>query len=249
MSKVLVLHFDVNGTITAVDTTDTHTTHNENANVIISKNVYGKLLDDGHWKCLGDKGTLSYYDYVKQYHCKTLAYQFTNDSSPGHPFKHFLKPITDSLQGKPFFFQSFQAVIQKYPDAVYIFRTFGLDSNTVVNELKNLHPNVNAQFLTTKDLVFQDLNKAIIVSKETTSDNTLTAIVIQEDYTHWNNNGRSPMFGKQFVGHPQLDQIFFDDNDCVNVVDNAGPVIKVNTISAAIDENYFNSHIKRSFKV
>ena len=67
MSLPLVLHFDINGTITPVDTTEPGTKE-QNANMVIAKSVYGKVnnevwtLNDDPYE---ETDSITYYDYLK----------------------------------------------------------------------------------------------------------------------------------------------------------------------------------------
>jgi len=67
MSNKLVLHFDINGTITSVDSTELGSDY-ENANMTLAKSVYGTVTNNS-WSLNSDyrdpTNSISYYDYLK----------------------------------------------------------------------------------------------------------------------------------------------------------------------------------------
>ena len=74
----------------------------------------------------------------------------------------------------------------------------------------------------------------------------LSVVYIQEDYATWNKQGRAKEHGKQLLSHPQMFQIFFDDNDCVHIPspDSSTHFVRVNTLDAMQDEDYFVKHVR-----
>jgi len=44
----MILNFDINGTITAIDSTDDDISHLEASNMIVSKSIFGKIIG-GKW--------------------------------------------------------------------------------------------------------------------------------------------------------------------------------------------------------
>lgn len=63
--------------------------------------------------------------------------------------------------------------------------------------------------------------------------------LVQDDYVYWNSKGRTR--GKYIVPLPGIQQMGFDDNDCMFTKDFETNVTihKVNTMNAALDSNYF----------
>ena len=138
----LVLHFDINGTITPVDTTEPGSKE-QNANMVIAKSVYGKVLNNNihNWVLNDDPydetGSLTYYDYLKSIdmsNYKLRSFTFTEPLEPGNKLAHMIPVLVDSMN--TFLFQSFLNVLHKYNDALIVFRTFGLDADEVIDYLR-----------------------------------------------------------------------------------------------------------------
>jgi len=103
MSNKLILHFDINGTITAFDSTEPGTDL-QNSNMVLAKSVYGTINDDewimnDNYKNL-TAGSVSYYDYLKMVKknpkYKSMSFIFTDENNPGHSLRH-LVPIMEKL--------------------------------------------------------------------------------------------------------------------------------------------------------
>jgi hypothetical protein len=255
----LVFHFDINGTITAVDTTEPGSII-ENANMVISKSVYGKPDGAGVWHLNQDihdeKDSISYYDYLKSQGVvdyKRQSFLFTLSGQPGERLAHLVDHIAAST--KSFLFPSFIRAITAFPDALIVVRTFGQDVDDVLKNLLET-PSVAHQFSRVvcatpvsndtitvggKLCTYHDFNKLL-----QTID---SHILIQENYDYWNSNGRKKEFGKQLLGSQNLFQIFFDDNDCVHVRSgdtiNQTHFVRVNTMEALQNPNYFIEHVQR----
>lgn len=242
-----VIHFDINGTITCHDSTELGTA-TENANLLIAKNVHGTFSD--HWVLKKDyfnrTDAVSYYDYLKLIHkdYKSYAYKITLE----YPALAYLVP---KIMATPFLFPSFIKTIEKYPEAKIVFRTFGNDADELIIHLKRHFPErfdiVNKGTMS-YNLGIPNLkvNGCVLTSMDDIN-NTLEyclPIIIKEDYNYWNQNGRDATHGKCIKGCDFLQQIFFDDNNCVNVIDSQNAkFIRVNPLEALLDEDYFNKYI------
>ena len=245
---MLVLHFDINDTITAFDKTDEISLEHK-CNIIVSRSVYGKVVDD-MWiiniNPYDETSSITFYDYAKEKYpnYKEITGIFT--STYGKQFNYLIDKMLKSMSDN-FLFESFTRVVDTYPNVKIIFRTFGSDGEEVLKNFK--HKNVIKGFFNIDKLILdngitlnglEEINNFI----KTTTDH----IFIQEDYHHWNNNTKSKLFGKQLLGTPDFHQIFFDDNPCVNVLNNTNAIfIKINTLQAMRNNDYFIKKI-REFK-
>ena len=273
--KSLILHFDINGTITAVDTTEPGSVE-ENANMVLSKSYYGKINEIGEWILnnesnyfQSDPPNISYYDYLKS---KTKGYKrksftFTYDGEPGELLKESVSLVQSSMN--TFLFKSFLKVLDMYPDALIVLRTFGLDIDETITEI--IHHLPNKRFRKgsfTYDN--NDDNNILLITDEGKYEGKYCGLdeindILQlccerhdnlaliEDYNHWNDSKRLVSFGKQIKDDERMVQIFFDDNDCVNIHtnnnnnNNNSHFVKVNTLHAMNNENYFIDFMKQIF--
>lgn len=250
----LILHFDINGTITAIDSTETGSDH-ENANMTLSRSVYGKIINNS-WvlndNYADDMNSISYYDYLKSItkDYKKISFLFTNDDQPGAKLKYLLNDVVKYMS--VLLFESFFKVLTTYPDACIVFRSFGKDIQIVLDELKSSLGFRDAPIIkiehSNDDIVFvlsgekfngiNEINQLYL--------NSSTHLAIQEDYHYWNNNKRIVSCGKTIGFDKDLVQIFFDDNECVHIMNNDQcHYIKVNTLDALVNKNYFIDHIKK----
>jgi hypothetical protein len=75
-------------------------------------------------------------------------------------------------------------------------------------------------------------------------------IIIHDDWHRWHHAGKDRSKGKQLVHSNSVHQVLFDDNDCVNVVKNDNynthcHFIRINTLLALIDEDYYLRLLKK----
>ncbi len=269
--KKLVLHFDINGTITAVDTTEPCTVV-ENANMVLAKSVFGRTIDGvgvASWQ-LNDNiydatNSLTYYDYLKaidKENYKKRSFLFTATGNPGVALVHLISGIVESTES--FLFDSFLRALTAFPEAIILIRTFGQDTESVVQILRQIDeekrkdpfghfgkPPERFDFVyygspvSTDVINFVGKDRTFHEFTEMLGD-TDRNIMIQENFEYWNGNGRKKEAGKQLIGHPNLIQVFFDDNDCVHVRD-ATPdthFVLVNTLEALTDPDYYVNLIR-----
>ena len=262
MSK-LVLHFDINGTITPVDTTEPGTKP-ENANMVIAKSVYGTVINN-RWvineDIYNDTNSITYYDYLKRVskdNYKKISFTFTHTGEPGEQLNWMVKQLVDSMD--KFLFESFLNVLEDFPDALIVFRTFGLDADEVIEYLRT-NDKTTHKFKTIIKGTFINTSSEYVLSLENdelyvdmTNINNLFKtskyhLALKENYNYWNNNNRNKINGKQLLGDNDMIQIFFDDNDCVNVIDDTNTHnIKINTLHAMIDNKYYSDKIHSLLK-
>ena len=246
---MLVLHFDINDTITAFDKTD-EISHKEKCNIIVARSVYGKVIDD-EWVMNDDiydeHESITFYDYIKgkDKDYKNTTSHFTENNTYGKQLYQVIKPMLDKMN-KSFLFESFTNLVEKLDDNVkIIFRTFGNDGDKVLENFK--HKDVLSGYFDVDKLCLnngvilhglQEINEFILLNK--------SHLFIQEDYHYWNNHGKDKLYGKQLMGSANFTQLFFDDNPCVHVVDNTNATfIKINTLQAMMDKDYYVNLIKK----
>jgi hypothetical protein len=256
----LVLHFDINGTITPVDTTEPGNKV-ENSNMVISKSVYGKFLD-GKWtlnvpeQLYDTTNSITYYDYLKLVgkDYKKISFSFTEEGNPGETLAFMVPELVESMD--IFLFKSFLKACDKYPGALIVFRTFGLDADEVI-EFMRTNEKTKESFATMIQgtFTYPEGNPLITIEKceqilgmETFNElllKTPNHLAFKESYKFWNDHKRNKINGKQLLGHEKMTQIFFDDNDCVNILDPTNcHFMKVNTLRALQNEDYFVDFIR-----
>ena len=257
MALRLVLHFDINGTITPVDTTEPGSKE-QNANMVIAKSVFGKVINNT-WTLNDDPynetDSLTYYDYLKSIdmsNYKLRSFTFTNTDEPGNKLAYMIPVLIDSMH--TFLFQSFLNVLHKYDDALIVFRTFGLDADEVIDYLrtndkttKHFKTVVKGEFKYSNDhnsiLLSLDNNDEPIIGMHKFNELIRTSephLALKESYNFWNSNKRNKECGKQLLGDDKMLQIFFDDNDCINVLDDKNShFVKINTLQALLNDNYY----------
>lgn len=258
--KKLVLHFDINGTITPVDTTEPGSKE-ENANMVIAKSVYG-TVNNNNWTLNQEydkesTDSITYYDYLKtidnQY--KKKSFTFTHPGEPGESLAHLVPLLVNSMD--IFLFQSFLNVLHEFPDALIVFRTFGLDADEVIEFLRTNEKTSHKFKNIIKGDFSYDHEERPLITLENGHQisemhkfnkfilNTDTHLALKESYDHWNRNHRSKKCGKQLLGHEDMLQIFFDDNDCVNVINGYNShFVKINTLAALQNNSYYVDHIR-----
>lgn len=246
----LVIHWDINGTITAVDSTE-HGSEIDNANMVVSKSVFGKVVN-GVWVLNDDVcenyESQTYYDYLKSVdkeNYKKRSFDFTKPNNPGASLVGLIDKVVAT--NKNFLFGSFLKAVEEFPDALHVFRTFGQDTNDVLATLRRHHSLKDRFELVSHgkpisvDLIEVDGHVMSFHEFNTLLAQTDRHIFIQENYEYWNTCGRKKEFGKQLVSHEGLTQVFFDDNDCVFVNGQTSNTkfILVNTLSALMDDDYY----------
>ena len=250
----LILHFDINGTITPVDTTESGT-ELEIANMIISKNVYGNVIDN-KWilneNVYDQTHSITYYDHLKKNdkdNCKKISFRFTNEGEPGENLNYLVDKVIDSMN--KLLFNSFLNVIDEFPDALIVLRTFGPDTDKVIEKMKIVGKSntfVKGLFSYEGDCCRLSLENGNIFTGMTNINDLFKTsndyLALKENYHYWNDNKRNKVYGKQLVGDDDVLQIFFDDNDCVNVINDTNVHnITINTLCAMLDDNYYINKI------
>ena len=257
MSK-LVLHFDINGTITPVDTVEPGTKI-ENSNMVISKSVYGKVINN-KWvlndNLYDDINSITYYDHLRQLDKKTykkVSFSFTESGEPGEILHWMVDRLVDSMD--KFLFNSFLDVFEEFPDALIVFRTFGLDADEVIHYLKTNEKTahkfktiIKGEFInkSSEYVLLLENNELYVdmVNINKLIKTTKCHLALKENFNYWNDNNRNKANGKQLLGDEEMIQIFFDDNDCVNVINDINTHnIKINTLHAMLDDKYYSKKI------
>ncbi len=149
--KKVVIHFDINGTITAVDTTEPGNAE-QNANMIVARSTMGSDDGKGCW-VIDENATQSYYDWLKKTYpteYKSKSFLFTAQENPGECLAHLTKHIVPYCStSKIVLFESFARILTEFPDAVITLRTFGRDTDEVISALEE-----NPRFRAIKRFVF-----------------------------------------------------------------------------------------------
>src|SRR5437879_4298849 len=99
METQLILHFDINGTITNYDSTE-KADHNQMANMILSRYTFGQIINNV-WQIkespfIETPHSVTYYDYLKKYdpiHYKEKSFCFTHPNQPGSCLKEDCQTI------------------------------------------------------------------------------------------------------------------------------------------------------------
>lgn len=215
--KKRVRHFDVNDTVTMTDSTNKLGREKELL-ILLSKHT----IIDGK----------SHYDSVGK--DKEKATNILND------FPYLESIYNLMVDHKEFFLPSFLKFLKTCDDKI-VFRTFGVDGGLVIEEMKKIS---ERKFIVGKMEIVNDIAVLNIDNKSLSGideifdfiENSDCDILINEDYNYWNKNGKKNTHGK-ILCERNKSHIFFDDNDCVYVL--KGTFVKVNTIDAFMDEDYF----------
>lgn len=251
-----VLHFDINGTIIPNDTTETGTDE-ENANMIIAKNVYGTVSVSNNWylrasNIYDSTNGITYYDYLKKHYndYKQRSFIFTHHGNPGQTLCMMVNPIMNAM--KTFLFPSFLKVLEKHQDVTIVFRTFGLDADEVIHYLRTnektsgmfssvikgkfTYPGGETRLTLEDGTVIVGMDKVNELIKSAPKGQHFAFI---ENYNHWNDHNRDKKYGKLLLGDKDMLQIFFDDNPCVNMSGENVRFIWVNTLNVLFDDDYY----------
>ncbi len=259
--KPLILDFDINGTITDHDSTETGTP-GQLSNMALSRHTYGMVVNN-KWilneDLCGSANSITYYNYVKLNYpnnYKEKAFIFTEAKEPGHNIRSYLERVIKARE--TLLFPSFIEVLKKYKDAKIILRTFGNDARIITDELMKLdykksfvNGTIHHNSKGNVSLILDDkkeyeglleIQNFIVSSKDN--------IVIKEDYEYWNKNKKSKTHGKLLVIDTRVNRIAFDDNNCFSCVDlncsivqDANIFFKVNTIQAMLLSWYYTNII------
>lgn len=227
-------HFDINGTIIGIDSTDKDASIEDAALEAICR-ATSTLPNQSFYEELKAKGG----DYKSR----------MNTVFDKYPERRLAYEKLVVAYRANILFPSFQAVVKSLgPNDRIILRTFGLDGPRVVELL-------DQQF----GLKFQKLSWN---SKEDSPSGKAfpqlvgsSHILIQDNYNHWNTNGRQANAGKMIPRSEGVIQIGFDDNPCMYAEnptseehERQSPIIihRVVTERAALDENYYLNLIAES---
>lgn len=227
--------FDINDTITAFDSTDTSDL-DARVNEIISRSTEYK-------------GYYSYYEYIKNKYpkdYKSICSKCTEEYQDLEHLRDKYWKIREQIQCV--LFPSFLKFLDRV-DKV-ILRTFGSDGNLVIQEIQKYSSKFN-NFIVGKmghngNEEYLEIEGKIIKDIENITEylyNTENSVLIQEDYRYWNSHKRRKEAGK-LLYPSNFDQLFFDDNECVDIIKNDDSksitkYIRVNTAQAILDDDYY----------
>lgn len=218
-----VYHFDINGTIIEVNSTDSASVED-----MASEAFSRSINPEGE---IHKKGEITYYTFIKAIHpnYKTKIYKFL-DVFPQHREKY--NKLVVAL--KAGLFESFLKFVDKeFKDnkSLLMLRTFGKDREFVTSMLESY----GMKFLSCKseelnDKLYKDCHEKGV------------HIMVQDDYHRWNNNERKVESGKEVKYFEGIVQYAFDDNLCMNC-EHGVKFYQVNTLRAALEEDYYTSMI------
>ncbi len=157
----LTLHLDVNGTVTPVDSADDAPSATALVNMFLSKCAYGSVTSDGRWLLHeGEEyhepkaGSSSYYDFRRRQlgheFEQKQTYRFAEEGEPGarlqplvHKLRHYYTYDEEEDESafephKDLLFPSAIRLLQRYPRAKIVLRTFGLDALRIVAAVQRI---------------------------------------------------------------------------------------------------------------
>lgn len=261
MLKRLILKFDINGTITNYSK---GRKFRDNPFYIISSLAKGTVDNDGNWKSSGyhyDTNTIddeiSYFDYLKDRfnpdEIEKRVLRCTQKDEPCDDYFKISRKLFDIIHNEVLF-PSFLNVLQVYPEAKVVIRSYGGDIGKVAEVLtNNNYSYIKGKLCHTFDSESKDSTPDTIIyidDKELTKeefgqfilDCDKRVIIIRDDWKAWKNN----KYGKVLFHIPETLQLFFDNTKCVKYDENSKDChfFHINSIDAAVDKFYFQRLIK-----
>jgi hypothetical protein len=240
----LILHVDINGTVTPIDSVDREQPH-ELINLLVAKNTFGHV-DGSRWvhhaeSYVGSQhpDTDSYYNHIvhRMRAGKRGTFKFTQPGQPGAHLAHLVPLIeayySTSPQQPPAagpLFPSFVRVLHAYPDAKIVFRTFGHDASLIVAAVRGELARrglKSRQFVGYKlrregsEYVLEPVEKGTPIKGDEAKlgafiDAHETDLYIIDDYHWWNSRHRCVEHGKPiFPSARGHTLIALDDNACM----------------------------------
>jgi hypothetical protein len=233
MEKKRILHFDINGTIIGIDSTDNHSVESAVCESLCRSIRFNTGTYYNHLKS-------NYYDYKERVNNVLSCYP---------EYVETVKKLCVVYQG--YFFPSFIKVIQnlKSTDKL-ILRTFGKDGSDVISKLSKLYDmkfeTFHCQYSNGKPQFYYEGKGSSITLKQI-HQNVKDHVLIVDDYKNWDRNNRKAESGK-FIEHiDDVEQISFDDNDCMftNNTNNV-KIYKIVTVDAALNDQYYLNLINQT---
>jgi len=235
-----IFHFDINGTIIGTDSTDNAHLHQAVAEIIA--------------RSIKDKEEYSYYDKIKKQHpkdYKTICYNVVSDFDKYDPHD-FIDNLPNNIitftqlatkLEKIFsdgIFPSFKKFLNSNPNHAIVFRTFGFDGPEVIKQLPNLSfTHLYTKWDENKCLFLELNNDEIDITKKIFSLSPTQGLCIRDDHRKWNKHNRAAEYGKLIVSDSRLKQYGVDDNPCMYSNDTDVKIFRINTVLAALDEDYY----------
>jgi hypothetical protein len=235
MEKKRILHFDINGTIIGTDSTDSHSIESAVCESLCRSIRFNNDTYYNHLKS-------NYYDYKKRVNNVLSCYP---------EYIETVKKLCVIYQG--YFFPSFIKVIQSLkPTDKVMLRTFGQDGSDVISKLDKLYTmkfeTFHCRYSNDKPEFYYE-GEGLPVTLKQIYQNVKDHVLIIDDYGNWDRNNRKAESGK-FIEHiDDVEQIAFDDNNCMftditNNTDNTDDsnnikIYKIVTVDAALDDQYY----------
>lgn len=231
MSKTIVIHLDVNGTIMAADPVQGKTSQDAMTQEFAKKTK-------GVWR--EDLTEMRYQDYVEQHLIpgtevdqgikkkrRELYTNFltmlkeTNHSALNDIQQKYdeLLVILQTQQGPLYasFWQLLEWAQESEHDVRFVFRTFGQDIPELIHLLRDKGHHVSNIFGFEKGQLYHGHFEGLQFIKNELCEDTTEIFkypfnAVQDDWFHWNSNGELETYAKPFHYHADIISFFFDDN-------------------------------------
>ena len=222
---ITVYHIDINGSI--INTTCPYTEKEKKLDKAITKSISQSINVNGDLLSGNEE---SYYHWLKKKNKRTYkkdSYKVLREFSQYRALYLQLKKVFTSG-----FFPSFVKLLLREilpSKSLLIFRTFGKDRKYILELLSQI---------TDMKFVFHSPDELTLELYQQCIEND-THILVKDSYHQWNSNGKETCHGKIIRGYPDVIQYGFDDNHCMHAIGENITLFKVNTIQAALDEDYY----------
>jgi hypothetical protein len=256
----LCLHFDLNNTLLIKDSTSGHANLEGTLNETLGKCAMGiavTCMGSPCWfpylaepfKAQGFQDEISWYEFQRKLTpndsvLKPKAARFIENEG-----KHLKREFEMMRTQGESIFISYYVVQEAFKDVPNVFRSFGNDIDSVIQELRHtgiISDNEEVE-------LFHNSQGIIVLYKDHTTRYFAPPafakyvifqpggwfIAVQEDYDWWKSNGKSARCGKYICGVEGAFQIGFDDLDCM-VADGPHAVVhRISTVEALSRPEYF----------
>jgi hypothetical protein len=247
-----ILYFDINGTITHIDSTSGDLDPRSELNELVAKN-FTPTLD-----LVNHPSDERYYDLYKNKPEKIYQCCFKDGGDLHQGIEPYYNALESLFNSDTKIFPSFENILKKYSDPFetkIVFRTFGHDGPFILHHLINkttrnflsctYHP--SAQILKIYDPLkknkypdkiikgYQEITNMIYV-------NNGQDYLIKDDYKWWVLWNKDPHKGKTIFSDPTKPDVkIYSFDDLPNAMSQL--THRVNTILAATQNDYFTSFI------
>ncbi len=263
MEELKEYHFDINLTITFLDSTGSASLEEEH-NKTLSKHVHGHVVPDEHfqpkWLLQRDYPFVADPDFKSQsYHSyltdekmpkemiNQKCFRFTMEGHPGAPLHHFIPRLLAIRK----LFPSFVHFLRKNPQAQLVLRTFGPDGPLVTEWIREESPSRRFKFVSIQDENIYECcyadNGSLVLGPVQCSiqnmalwiySNRPNDICIRDNYKAWRQTSETgkPFCDPLFVNGKRIQRAIFDDNalTCVRVMEGSQPNPRVIPVNPVV---------------